>query len=51
MVSKTGQNGSNPSQVTSSGVPKGRKDSSLHRAVLERLEIQNAKNDLNTTGR
>ncbi|KAK7473100.1 hypothetical protein VKT23_001200 [Stygiomarasmius scandens] len=51
MVSKTGQNGSNPSQATSSGVPKGRKDSSLHRAVLERLEIQNAKNDLNTTGR
>ncbi|KAF5355463.1 hypothetical protein D9758_006321 [Tetrapyrgos nigripes] len=47
------QNGST-AVTTPSGtaiLPKGRKDSSLHRAILEKLEIQNAKNDLSTTGR
>ncbi|THU85697.1 hypothetical protein K435DRAFT_685083, partial [Dendrothele bispora CBS 962.96] len=43
-------NGATPSSGTPV-IPKGRKDSSLHRAVMERLEVQNAKNDLNVAGR
>ncbi|KAK1230249.1 hypothetical protein PQX77_006678 [Marasmius sp. AFHP31] len=40
-----GQAGSTPAAQ-----PKGRKDSSLHRAVLERLEVKNAKNVLANRG-
>ncbi|KAL0072323.1 hypothetical protein AAF712_000086 [Marasmius tenuissimus] len=35
---------------TSAAQPKGRKDSSLHRAVLERLEVKNAKSVLANRG-